>query len=405
MVPTMCGLMDCFRRNQVEQWPPPSANTWRLADLLWPKSSWSSSSVLICENKINWSNPNLICCHWILMFFLILSDLRSHLLKILPGPFGQRKVFWSTTTSSAGEGIGVRRLTNNRHSSVLPLMERPCWRNIRQVKQQLERELAPISQYRKRMEVRGGKMMWWSDGETHPFFILFPCQSVVCKLWIVDGEMWGFWEAHMKNNIKKIAGTSVEASESESKKMTPADKNRNTNSHSRALKSPTLSDLDMRKTCLSWKVFHDGQWVPGTAQDFVGRVVKGRKAPFVVSSWQNCWDLRGHLAILSLKRTFWVGESWTGKWTRGEYSHGQGGLFDKFCCRIGTFKHQAKHSQRWRVTTLPGGSTRWGQQGRGKGLHLVQKFCLGIDRLFMIWFYEFHVLCYASLVSLLCYFR
>lgn len=217
--------------------------------------------------------------------------------------------------------------------------------------------------------------------------------------------MWGFWEAHMKNNIKKIAGTSVEASESESKKMTPADKNRNTNSHSRALKSPTLSDLDMRKTCLSWKVFHDGQWVPGTAQDFVGRVVKGRKAPFVVSSWQNCWDLRGHLAILSLKRTFWVGESWTGKWTRGEYSHGQGGLFDKFCCRIGTFKHQAKHSQRWRVTTLPGGSTRWGQQGRGKGLHLVQKFCLGIDRLFMIWFYEFHVLCYASLVSLLCYFR
>lgn len=131
MVPTMCGLMDCFRRNQVEQWPPPSANTWRLADLLWPKSSWSSSSVLICENKINWSNPNLICCHWILMFFLILSDLRSHLLNILPGPFGQRKVFWSTTTSSAGEGIGIRRLTNNRHSSVLPLMERPCWRNIR----------------------------------------------------------------------------------------------------------------------------------------------------------------------------------------------------------------------------------------------------------------------------------
>eukprot|EP00438_Fugacium_kawagutii_P026816 Skav224713 [mRNA] locus=scaffold699:323963:343736:+ [translate_table: standard] len=53
------------------------------------------------------------------------------------------------------------------------------------VKHQLERELAPISQYRKRME------------------------------------------AHTKNNIKKIAGTPVE-------------------------------------------VFHDGQWVPGTAQDFVG---------------------------------------------------------------------------------------------------------------------------------------
>lgn len=248
-------------------------------------------------------------------------------------------------------------------------------------------------------------MMWWSDGETHPFSSFFHANLLFASRGFVDGEMWGFWEAHMKNNIKKIAGTSVEASESESKKMTPADKNRNTNSHSRALKSPTLSDLDMRKTCLSWKVFHDGQWVPGTAQDFVGRVVKGRKAPFVVSSWQNCWDLRGHLAILSLKRTFWVGESWTGKWTRGEYSHGQGGLFDKFCCRIGTFKHQAKHSQRWRVTTLPGGSTRWGQQGRGKGLHLVQKFCLGIDRLFMIRFYEFHVLCYASLVSLLCYFR
>ena len=32
----------------------------------------------------------------------------------------------------------------------------------------------------------------------------------------------------------------------------------------------------------TWEVFHDGQWVPGTAQDFVGRVVKGRKArPFL----------------------------------------------------------------------------------------------------------------------------
>jgi len=79
---------------------------------------------------------------------------------------------------------------------------RPLPRVPVKVKQQLERELAPISQYRKRME------------------------------------------AHMKNNIKKIAGTSVE-------------------------------------------VFHDGQWVPGTAQDFVGRVVKGRKVKVELESGQE----------------------------------------------------------------------------------------------------------------------
>eukprot|EP00931_Biecheleriopsis_adriatica_P075830 TRINITY_DN4960_c0_g1_i2.p1 TRINITY_DN4960_c0_g1~~TRINITY_DN4960_c0_g1_i2.p1 ORF type:complete len:665 (+),score=178.55 TRINITY_DN4960_c0_g1_i2:203-1996(+) len=60
------------------------------------------------------------------------------------------------------------------------------------VKQYLEKELAPMSEYRKRMK------------------------------------------AHAKNNIKKIAGTAVE-------------------------------------------VYHDGSWVPGTAQEFVGKVVKGRK--------------------------------------------------------------------------------------------------------------------------------
>eukprot|EP00913_Durusdinium_trenchii_P017064 g16048.t1 len=79
---------------------------------------------------------------------------------------------------------------------------RPLPRVPVKVKQQLERELAPISQYRKRME------------------------------------------AHMKHNIKKIAGTPVE-------------------------------------------VFHDGQWVPGTAQDFTGKHVKGRKVRVELDNGQE----------------------------------------------------------------------------------------------------------------------
>jgi len=90
---------------------------------------------------------------------------------------------------------------------------RPLPRVPVKVKHQLEKELAPISQYRKRME------------------------------------------AHMKNNIKKIAGTPVE-------------------------------------------VFHDGQWVPGTAQDFVGRVVKGRK---VKVELENAQEVNVHMGKVVLR--------------------------------------------------------------------------------------------------------
>ncbi len=105
-----------------------------------------------------------------------------------------------------------------------------------------------------------------------------------------------------------------------------------------------------------------------------------------------------------------AGESWTGKWTRGEYSHGQGGLFDNNVAtrRIGTFKHQAKHSQsKMTATKLPAMLTFLSSSGSINSAVLpffqvvlrneaskaeerayiwCRSFELGIDRLY-IWFH------------------
>ncbi len=163
------------------------------------------------KTKVNWSDPSFY-----LPLLLLFDFIRSQPLKT-------SRAFWAKK-SILGDHYLECRWRHQPANKPIPrcLFQTAwmmCWKMC-QVKQQLERELAPVSQYRKRMEAA----MVSETPKNLPIWL----QVVDC--WC---ESVGVWEAHMKNNIKKIAGTPVEASTQ-------------TNTHRRSLKSPISMDFDMR---------------------------------------------------------------------------------------------------------------------------------------------------------------